>query len=324
MNRYFQDFWGRLFFVVLNAGSGICDAFVKGKRGSFMSVIKHSVQNYMVPHVATPLPFPAWLSRTVLCCCVCRAQARACLSTGWVLSRCFAWAFGTVSVLGGGGGVRHNSVCGSELPENYCDWPTAVSDWPLSLRAQRSGPRPWTFALACTADATVVSLADPWLEQDITRHSALLDAHLGTAGRCFGVHCPRLAAHVTPGPGPLMPRSRHYCAAPAEATSPYHKALQALQPSPKVVAAQALVLGRAGLPPGAPYAALHVRGTDYGKVPPLHEERLHRGFAWLLWLNKVEFAYRLSVSTKAPSVSAQAPLVSAQLLSTGQPTGAVG
>jgi hypothetical protein len=50
----FQDFLGPLFFVVLNAGLGVCDAFVEGKRGSFMSVIVHSVHNNIVPHIATP------------------------------------------------------------------------------------------------------------------------------------------------------------------------------------------------------------------------------------------------------------------------------
>ena len=65
------------------------------------SGIVHCLHNSMVPHIATPrclfwwdfrpwltllFPASAWLSRTVLCCCVCRAQPRACLSTRWVLS----------------------------------------------------------------------------------------------------------------------------------------------------------------------------------------------------------------------------------------------
>ena len=49
-----QDFWGPLFFVLLNAGFGFCDALVEGQGGSFMSVIVHSVHNSIVPHGATP------------------------------------------------------------------------------------------------------------------------------------------------------------------------------------------------------------------------------------------------------------------------------
>ena len=43
-----------------------------------------------------------------VCCHVCRAHARPCLSTGWVLNRRFDLTFGTAAVLaqgGGGGGV---------------------------------------------------------------------------------------------------------------------------------------------------------------------------------------------------------------------------
>ena len=47
LNRCFQGFLGRLFFVVLNAGLGVCDAPVEGKRGSFVSVTVRSVQNNM-------------------------------------------------------------------------------------------------------------------------------------------------------------------------------------------------------------------------------------------------------------------------------------
>ena len=116
--RCSQDFWGPLFFVVLNAGLGVCDTLVEGMRGSFTSVIVHSVHHNIVPHITTPcglvggdvppwptLPFPAWLSRTALCCRVCRARAWACLSTGWALNRCFAWPFGTAAVLAQRGGV---------------------------------------------------------------------------------------------------------------------------------------------------------------------------------------------------------------------------
>ena len=54
LNCCFQDFLGLLSFVVLNAGLGVCDALVEGKRGLFMSVIVHSVHNNIVPHSATP------------------------------------------------------------------------------------------------------------------------------------------------------------------------------------------------------------------------------------------------------------------------------
>ena len=49
----FQDFLGPLFFVVLSAGLGVCDALVEGKGGSFVSVIVHSVHNNIVPPIAT-------------------------------------------------------------------------------------------------------------------------------------------------------------------------------------------------------------------------------------------------------------------------------
>ena len=115
LNRCFQDFLGHLFFEVLNAGLGVCDAMAEGKGGSFVSVMVHSIDNNIIPHIAAPrclfgcdvgpwltLPFPAWLLRTVLCC----RASRACFSTGWALSRSFAWAFGTAAGLaqGGGGG----------------------------------------------------------------------------------------------------------------------------------------------------------------------------------------------------------------------------
>ena len=53
LNHRFQDFLGPLFFVVLNAGLGVCNALVEGKRGSFMSVSVHSVHNTVVPRIAT-------------------------------------------------------------------------------------------------------------------------------------------------------------------------------------------------------------------------------------------------------------------------------
>ena len=111
-----------MFLAVLNARLGVCDAFVEGKRGSFMLMIVHSVHNNIVPHMATPfclfgcdfkprltLLFPAWLPRTLLSCGVCRTQTRACLSTGWAFNRCFAWTFGTATILaqGRGGGGYH-------------------------------------------------------------------------------------------------------------------------------------------------------------------------------------------------------------------------
>ena len=84
--------------------------------GSFMSVIVHSVHNSIVPHIATPcslsscdfrpwltMLFPAWLSCAMLSCHVCRRQARACLSKGWALNRCFAWTFGTSHACARGG-----------------------------------------------------------------------------------------------------------------------------------------------------------------------------------------------------------------------------
>ena len=37
------------FFVVLNAGLGVCGALVEGKRGSLMSVIVHSVKSNIAP-----------------------------------------------------------------------------------------------------------------------------------------------------------------------------------------------------------------------------------------------------------------------------------
>ena len=50
LNCCFQDFLGPLFFVVLNTGFGVCDALVEGMRGSFMSVIVHSVPTHCTTH----------------------------------------------------------------------------------------------------------------------------------------------------------------------------------------------------------------------------------------------------------------------------------
>ena len=41
-----------------------------------------------------------------VCCHVCRAHARPCLSTGWALNRRFDQTFGTAAVLAQGGGGR--------------------------------------------------------------------------------------------------------------------------------------------------------------------------------------------------------------------------
>ena len=49
LTRCFEDFLGPLFFVVLNAGLGVCDALVEGKGG-----IVRSVHNNIAPRIATP------------------------------------------------------------------------------------------------------------------------------------------------------------------------------------------------------------------------------------------------------------------------------
>ena len=50
--------------------------------------------------IRSPSPSPH------ICCHVCRAHARPCLSTGWALNRRFDLTFGTAAVLAqGGGGV---------------------------------------------------------------------------------------------------------------------------------------------------------------------------------------------------------------------------
>ena len=110
--RCFQDFLGPLLFVVLNAGLGICDALVEGKKGSFMSVIVLSVHNNIVPHVANPCGwfgcgcrprltsrFSARPSRAVLCWRACRAHTRACLRGSLKCSARTVQLFGCLAVL---------------------------------------------------------------------------------------------------------------------------------------------------------------------------------------------------------------------------------
>ena len=47
----------------------------------------------------------------MLCCHMCRAHARPCLSTGWALNRRFALTFETAAVLAqGGGGISLGDV----------------------------------------------------------------------------------------------------------------------------------------------------------------------------------------------------------------------
>ena len=48
----------------------------------------------------------------VLCCHVCRAHARPCLSTGWALDRRFDLTFRTAAVLVQGGGDTGGQPCG--------------------------------------------------------------------------------------------------------------------------------------------------------------------------------------------------------------------
>ena len=54
LNRRFEEIVGTAVFVVQNGGLGVCRAFVQGKRGSFMSVMVHSVHNNIVLHIAIP------------------------------------------------------------------------------------------------------------------------------------------------------------------------------------------------------------------------------------------------------------------------------
>ena len=49
------------------------------------------------PHLRAP---------PTVCCHMCCAHAWPCLSTGWVLNRCFDLTFGTTAVLTQGGGGR--------------------------------------------------------------------------------------------------------------------------------------------------------------------------------------------------------------------------
>ena len=58
------------------------------------------------PFVAPRHPHPR--APPHVCCHVCHAHARRCLSTGWALNRRFDLSFETAAVLAqGGGGVRH-------------------------------------------------------------------------------------------------------------------------------------------------------------------------------------------------------------------------
>ena len=50
-----------------------------------------------------------------VCCHVCRAHARPCLSTGWALNRRFDLTFGTAAVLAQGGG----GVCSMGLSHTH-------------------------------------------------------------------------------------------------------------------------------------------------------------------------------------------------------------
>mmetsp|Transcript_39358 Transcript_39358/g.70608 ORF Transcript_39358/g.70608 Transcript_39358/m.70608 type:complete len:392 (-) Transcript_39358:75-1250(-) len=87
---------------------------------------------------------------------------------------------------------------------------------------------------------------------------------------CLGLNCP--LALDTLGMGPLTRRSSQYCAAPAEPSSAFHEAIKHLKPSKKVRAGRDVLIKTVGLPTDAhtgrplPYAALHVRGTDYGEA----------------------------------------------------------
>ena len=56
LNCCFQDFLGPRFFVVLNAGLGVCDALVEGKGGSFMSVIVHFCSSQHCATRCNPMP----------------------------------------------------------------------------------------------------------------------------------------------------------------------------------------------------------------------------------------------------------------------------
>ena len=64
-----------------------------------------------------------------VCCHVCRAHARPCLSTGWALNRRFDQLFGTAAVLaqGGGGVSRQNPLQIFEnTPMHKCCKPSRV------------------------------------------------------------------------------------------------------------------------------------------------------------------------------------------------------
>ena len=51
-----------------------------------------------------------------VCCHMCRAHARPCLSTGWALNRRFDETFGTAAVLAQGGGVVGLHPPSNEVP----------------------------------------------------------------------------------------------------------------------------------------------------------------------------------------------------------------
>ena len=58
-----------------------------------------------------------------VCCHVCRAHARSCLSTGWALNRRFDLTFGTAAVLAqGGGGVLSFTSSSTKFYQIPCMW----------------------------------------------------------------------------------------------------------------------------------------------------------------------------------------------------------
>ena len=63
----------------------------------------------------------------MLCCHLCRAHARPCLSMGWALNRSFAWTFGTVAVLAQAGGYPAHTPTSpfapSDLTRFFLAWP---------------------------------------------------------------------------------------------------------------------------------------------------------------------------------------------------------
>ena len=63
-----------------------------------------------------------------VCCHVCCAHARPCLSTGWALNGCFDRTLGTAAVLARGGGGGNRCSC----PDLLCSLP--LSRVPLGRR----------------------------------------------------------------------------------------------------------------------------------------------------------------------------------------------